>query len=344
MKESPMKAIQVLEPGKLDVIEKERPVLVNDTDVIVETKAAGICGSDIHIYHGTNAVATYPRVIGHEAVGIVHEVGSAVTNVKVGDRVILEPIEYCGTCYACRMGRPNVCETLKVRGVHSDGGFQEYFVAQSEKLHILDDDIDFKEAVMIEPFSIGAQVCYRGQIAKGDVVLIFGAGPTGLAVLENAKHLGATCIILDMNENRLDYAKTFGADYTFNPSKVDIKEELEKITDGMLANVVVDAVGSTKILSDAVYLTSVAGRIVSMGFLQQDTAISMLEITKKEISVVGSRLQTHQFAKCVEYFKNNKVHLTGLITHTFNFEDVKEAVALIENEPEKVGKVILTFE
>ncbi len=338
-----MKAIQVLEPGKLDVIERDMPTLVNDTDVIVKTKAAGICGSDIHIYHGTNAVATYPRVIGHEAVGEVFEVGSAVTNVKVGDRVILEPIEYCGECYACKIGRPNVCETLKVRGVHSDGGFQEYFVAQSDKLHILGDTIDYADAVMIEPFSIGAQVCFRGQITKEDVVLIYGAGPTGLAVLENAKFLGATCIILDMNENRLDYATTFGADYTFNPSKVDIKEEVEKITGGMLANVVVDAVGSTKILSDAVYLTSVAGRIVSMGFLQQDTAISMLEITKKEISIVGSRLQTHQFAKCVEYFKNNDVHLTDLITHKFKFEDVKEAVDLIENQPEKVGKIILTF-
>lgn len=343
MKESHMKAIQVLEPGKLNVIEREKPVLKNDTDVIVQTKAAGICGSDIHIYHGTNAVATYPRVIGHEAVGIVHQVGAKVANVKVGDRVILEPIEYCGECYACKIGRPNVCESLKVRGVHSDGGFQEYFVAQSDKLHILDEKIEFADAVMIEPFSIGAQVCYRGQISKDDVVLIFGAGPTGLAVLENAKHLGATCIILDMNENRLDYAKTFGADYTFNPSKVDIKEEIEKLTGGMMANIVVDAVGSTKILSDAVYLTSVAGRIVSMGFLQQDAPISMLEITKKEISLVGSRLQTHQFAKCVEYFKNNDVHLTRLITHKFGFEDVKKAVDLIENQPEKVGKIILTF-
>lgn len=338
-----MKAIQVLKPGVIDVIDKDMPKLINDTDVIVKVKAAGVCGSDIHIYHGTNAVATYPRVIGHEAVGEVYEVGSAVTNVKVGDRVILEPIEYCGECYACKVGRPNVCEELKVRGVHSDGGFQEYFIAQSDKLHILSDNIKWEDAVMIEPFSIGAQVCYRGQIRKDDVVLIFGAGPTGLAVLENAKHIGATCIILDMNENRLEYAKTFGADYTFNPTKVDVKAELEKITDGMLANVVVDAVGSTKILSDAIYLTSVAGRIVSMGFLKEDTAISMLELTKKEISLVGSRLQTYQFAKCVDYFKENDVNLTRLITHKFKFTDIKKAIDLIENEPEKVGKVILTF-
>ncbi|MBN2897490.1 MAG: zinc-binding alcohol dehydrogenase family protein [Clostridia bacterium] len=338
-----MKAVQVLEPGKINIIERDMPTLERETDVIVKTKAAGICGSDIHIYHGTNAVATYPRVIGHEAVGEVYQVGEAVTNVKVGDRVILEPIEYCGECYACRLGRPNVCEKLKVRGVHSDGGFQEYFIAQSDKLHILGSDIEFTDAVMIEPFSIGAQVCFRGQIAKGEVVLIYGAGPTGLAVLENAKHIGATCIVLDMNENRLAYAKTFGADYTFNPSKVDIKAEVEALTGGMLANVVVDAVGSTKVMADAVYLTSVAGRIVSMGFLDQKAEISMLEVTKKEISIVGSRLQTYQFEKCIEYFKHNEVHLTDLITHKFHFEDVKEAVALIENEPEKVGKIILTF-
>ena len=339
-----MKAIQVLKPGSIDIIDKEMPKIINATDVIVKTKAAGICGSDIHIYHGTNAVATYPRVIGHEAVGEVYEIGSAVENVKVGDRVILEPIEYCGKCYACKNGRPNICEELKVRGVHSDGGFQEYFVAQSDKLHILSDNVKWEDAVMIEPFSIGAQVCYRGQIKKDDVVLIYGAGPTGLAVLENAKYIGAKCIILDMNENRLEYAKTFGADYIYNPTKVDIKEEIEKITNGMLANVVVDAVGSTKILSDAIYLTSVAGRIVSMGFLKEDTAISMLELTKKEIALVGSRLQTHQFAKCVKYFIENEVNLTGLIKHTFKFTEIKEAIELIENEPQKVGKVIITFE
>lgn len=338
-----MKAIEVQEPGKISIVEKEMPKMINDTDVIVKTKAAGICGSDIHIYHGTNAVATYPRVIGHEAVGEVYEVGSAVTTVAIGDRVILEPIEYCGECYACKSGRPNVCETLKVRGVHSDGGFAEYFRAQEDKLHILSEKIEWAEAVMIEPFSIGAQVCFRGDVKKDDVVLIFGAGPTGLAVLENAKHLGAKVIILDMNENRLDYAKTYGADYTLNPTKVDVKEEVERITEGMLANVVVDAVGSTKILSDAVYLTSVAGRIVSMGFLKEDAAISMLEITKKEISLVGSRLQTYQFAKCVDYFANNKVNLTGLITNTFSYEDIKEAIDLIENKPQEVGKVILTF-
>ena len=338
-----MKAIEVLKPGVINVIDKDMPEITEDTDVIVKTKAAGICGSDIHIYHGTNAVATYPRVIGHEAVGEVYKVGPAVKNVKVGDRVILEPIEYCGKCYACRSGRPNVCENLKVRGVHSDGGFAEYFKAQSDKLHILPESIEWPEAVMIEPFSIGSQVCYRSQVKEGDVMMIFGAGPTGLAVLENAKYRGARVIILDLNENRLEYAKSYGADYTLNPSKVDVKDEVEKITDGMLANVVVDAVGSPKILSDAVYLTSVAGRIVSMGFLDKEAPINMLEITKKEISLVGSRLQTHQFAKCVEYFANNKVNLTGLITNKFDFKDVKEAIDLIENKPEEVGKVILTF-
>lgn len=338
-----MKAIEVLEPGKIHIIEKDIPELINDTDVVVKTKAAGICGSDMHIYHGTNAVATYPRIIGHEAVGEVYKVGSAVTNVSVGDRVIMEPIEYCGTCYACTSGRPNVCESLKVRGVHSDGGFAEFFRAQSDKLHILPDHIKWEEAVMIEPFSIGAQVCYRGQVQKDDVVLIFGAGPTGLAVLENAKYLGATVIISDLNDSRLENAKKSGADYTLNPTKVDVRAEVEKITQGMLANVVVDAVGAAKILSDAVYMTSVAGRIVSMGFSKEEAAISMLEITKKEISLVGSRLQTYQFAKCVDYFANNDVKLTGLITDRFHFESVEEAIALIENKPEEVGKVILTF-
>ena len=248
-----MKGLQVVEPGKIIVADLPNPEDPGMGEVLVKTRAAGICYSDIHIYHGTSPFAVYPRVIGHEAVGEVYKIGEGVTSLKIGDRVILEPIESCGQCYACRKGRPNICENMKVRGVMKDGGFQEYFTADEDKLHRFSEDLAWEHAVMIEPFTIGAQACFRGGVEEGDLVLIIGAGPTGLSILENAKLLGATVIISDISDKRLEFAREFGADYTVNPEKNILKDEVEKISDGMLCNVVVDAVGNPDVLEQGYF-------------------------------------------------------------------------------------------
>lgn len=338
-----MKAIQVLKPGEIKIIEKEIPKNIGSKLALVKTRAAGICSSDIHVFKGTSPFAVYPRVMGHEIVGEVAEIGSEVTTLKIGDRVVLEPIEYCGECYACRINRPNVCENLKVRGVNVDGGFQEYFIASADKLHKFPDDLEWEKAVMIEPFSIGAQVCFRGDIKENDLVLIFGAGPTGLAVLENAKIAKAICIVADINDKRLEFAKEFNADYVLNPDKVDMKKEIEKISHNMMCNIVVDAVGLPSIIEDALSLASVAGRVVSLGFTNTFANVSLNNLTKKELSLIGSRLQTHQFKKCIKIFSKRKINITKLITHILNYDQIYKALDLIENHTDEVGKIILRF-
>ena len=130
-----MKAVQIIAPNHLKVIELEKPVIDQENNVLIKMKAAGICGSDIGIYHGTNAAATYPRIIGHEIVGVVEETGPEVKKLKVGDRVIIDQVTACGNCYACRKGRPNVCQNLQVRGVHLDGGYREYIAVRNRLLY-----------------------------------------------------------------------------------------------------------------------------------------------------------------------------------------------------------------
>ena len=151
-----MKAVYIKEPGKLEVIDREMPKIQKDSQVLVKITAAGICGSDIHIFHGTHAYATYPRIIGHEGCGVVAEVGKGVTNVKVGDPVIIEPIHGCGTCYACRNGRYNCCPDIVVAGVHADGVMEEYLVVESDKLYKYDPSLTPVEAATAEPYTIGA--------------------------------------------------------------------------------------------------------------------------------------------------------------------------------------------
>ena len=183
-----MKAVYIKEPGKLEVIDVEKPSIKKDTQALVKITAAGICGSDIHIFHGTHAYATYPRIIGHEGCGIVEEVGSAVTDLKPGDSVIIEPITGCGTCYACRHGRYNCCPDIKVAGVHIDGVMEEYFVTERNKLYKYDpNELTPVEAATAEPYTVGAQANAQANTQPGDLVLIHGAGPIGMIICQRGK-------------------------------------------------------------------------------------------------------------------------------------------------------------
>lgn len=339
-----MKAIQVIEPGKLSIINKDMPKIQSKNEVMIKVKAAGICGSDMHIYHGTSPVATYPRVIGHEFVGEIAKVGDNVKDLYIGDRVVVEPILYCGECYACKSGRHNVCEELEVMGVHTDGGFQEYIVVPENKVHKFNSQLDWKKAVLIEPFTIAAQVTSRGDVRKGDYVFIIGAGPIGLCVLQYAKHKGATCIVSDIDDEKLATAKEQGADYVLHSIKDDVKKKVLEITNGMGANVTIDAACLTQTFEQAVEVTSVAGRIVVMGFIDKPSNIPQLPITKKEITISGSRLQTNKFPEVVKLFNENKLNPKALVSHVFKFTEIKEAIELIESQKEKTTKVILEFD
>lgn len=338
-----MKAVQVLGARKLEIIEREKPVIAEPNQVLVKVKMVGICGSDMHIYHGTNPLATLPRVIGHEITGEVAEIGSAVNSLSVGDKVVIEPIETCGKCYACRTGRKNVCNELEVYGVHKDGGMQEYLVMPEYLVHKVSNDLDWKESVLVEPFTIGAQANWRGDVREGDTVLIFGAGPIGLCCLKIAKAKGATCIITDLSDDRLEFAKSWGADVTVNAMQQDVLKQVFDFTNGEGANVVIDAVCIPKTFQDAVEVVSPAGRVVVLGFDTNPSSISQLPITKKEVTIVGSRLQTDKFPEVIKLFNEKALGVEEMVTHQFPVEEIHKAIELIENSPQDVRKVVISF-
>ncbi|WP_174729076.1 zinc-binding alcohol dehydrogenase family protein [Mesobacillus harenae] len=339
-----MKAVQVPKAMELEILELEQPVIKNSDDVLVKVKRVGICGSDMHIYHGTNPLATYPRIVGHEVAGEVVEIGTNVKNVKVGDHVVVEPIRYCGECYACRKGRPNVCESLSVFGVHEDGGMRESFVLPEKQLHPVDSSLDWDEIVLAEPYTIGAQAVWRGGVQDGDTVLIQGSGPIGICILKMAKLQGAKVIITDLKEERLAFAKENGADVTINASKEPVGDRVMEITDGEGPNVVIDAVCLPSTFELGVELVSPAGTVVVLGFDERPSAISQLPITKKEVTIVGSRLQTNQFEKVVSLLNERKIKANGFISHQFPLEQVKEAFEFVEKNPDQVRKAVIVFE
>lgn len=342
--EMEMKAAKVISPGDLQIMDVQKPEIANQDEVLVKVKAVGICGSDIHIFHGTSPVATYPRVIGHEVVGEVVEKGTDVNKLEIGDHIILDPVIGCGTCYNCSVGRPNVCSYLQVRGVHVDGGYQEYVVLPQNAVHKIPKDLSWEEAILIEPFTIAAQIASRGEVTARDTVFIMGAGPAGLCAAQVVKKIGAKCIISDLVDSRLELAKQLGVDMTINPSRDSVDEIIMKETDELGVNVVIDAVCIPSTFEQAVKLAASGGRVVLLGFTDQPSKIAQLEITKKELDVKGSRLHSNKFPEVIEWFANGEINVKPLISNVYPFSDIEKAIEEVENNPIDIYKVILKFD
>ena len=330
-----MKAVKIVKPNDLQIIDMEKPVLDEKNNVLVKIRAAGICGSDVGIYHGKNAAATYPRVIGHEMVGDVVEVGENATKFKVGDRVIIDQVTACGHCYACRKGRPNVCANLKVRGVHIDGGYREFMAVPESDCYRLPDSLSYEDAVMIEPTTIAVQACSRAQIEFEDNVLIIGAGALGNSILRIARlYHPQNIIVADIEDGKLEEALKHGATYVVNSRTEDLVERVHEITDGYGPTVVIDAA----------CFKGNAGRVITMGFSVDPDDINQFVITSKELDVRGSRLQNRRFQTVIDLVEKGQVDLNGSISHRFYFQDAQKAFDFNDTHDPSIRKIVLTFD
>lgn len=339
-----MKAIRVVSPKNIEICEEQMPEINIADEVLIKVMTAGICGSDVHIFNGTNPVATYPRIIGHEFAGEVVKTGEAVTDLSAGDHVVVDPVISCGQCYPCSIGRPNVCSALQVCGVHTDGGFREYIVIPRKNVYKISEDMRWEEAAMIEPFTISAQVVSRAQVTAKDTVFIMGAGPIGQCILQAVKRLGAKCIISDLVEQRLEKAKEMGADLTINASLQDVIEVVMKETGGAGVPVVVDAVCIPQTFEQAVKLVTPAGRVIVMGLTVNPSQIAQKDIMLRELDVRGSRLNNNRFPAVIEWFDKKEVKPEALISHVFHFTEIEKAMEQVINHPDETYKVILKFD
>lgn len=337
-----MKAIVAEQPGVYRLKEVPVPEITAPNEVLVEIMAVGICGSDISLLGGGNPAATYPRIPGHEMTGRIKAVGSQVTKVKAGDRVIVEPIRYCGQCHACRRGRFNACQHLQVVSVHVDGGFCEYFVCPETEVHLLPDFISYELATAIEPCTIGEQACSRGDVRAGDTVLIHGAGPIGLVVLDTAKRRGARVIVSEPSRIRRDSAVEFGADQVIDPNTEDVAAVVRTMTDGVGPNTIIDAAGVPALLQPSLELLATAGTMVPMSFAPQMAEISSQPINMKELTICGTRHQRMKFPVVIDDLKNRAEMLERYVTHVFDLEQYEEAFSLFRDKDAGARKIVLS--
>lgn len=338
-----MKAIKVTEPFSVEIVEVPKPEITTPTEVLVKITSGGICGSDIGIYNGTNSLATYPRLIGHEFGGRVEAVGGAVQNLNIGDQVAVDPVVSCGECYACQIGRHNVCSTLEVMGVHRDGGFAEYVVADAANVHRFSSEFDDDLLGLVEPFTIGTEINNRADVHAGDKVLIMGSGPIGITAMQVAKGRGAQVMMTDIVAPRLAKAKELGADEVVLVSEESLDERIAAFTDGEGIPVVVDTICSPASFEQSVALACPAGRVVVIGLKDTPSAITMADITKKELTIVGSRLNNNCFPEVIEGFEQGTLNPVGIMTRSYHYTEIDEALKSIINAPQDVLKVVLKF-
>ncbi|MDU2771318.1 Zn-dependent oxidoreductase [Klebsiella grimontii] len=337
-----MKSIVIRQPNEL-VIE-ERPIPQPAAgEVRVKIKLAGICGSDSHIYRGHNPFAKYPRVIGHEFFGVIDAIGEGVTDKAVGQRVSVDPVISCGHCYPCSVGKPNVCTSLVVLGVHRDGGFSEYAVVPAKNAWQVPDNVSDSHAVMIEPFTIAANVTGRVSPTDQDIALVYGAGPMGLTTIQVLKRVYRVkqVIVVDRIDERLQMAQRNGADWVINNSDEPLAETLK--AKGILPTLIIDAACHPAILQEAVNLASPAARIVLMGFSTEPSQVAQQGITGKELSIFSSRLNANKFPVVIKWLEQGLINPEELITHQFAYQQVIDALELFENDRKRCCKVLLTF-
>ena len=339
-----MKAIQILEPNHLEIIDVEKPVIDEKNNILVKMTAAGICGSDIGIYHGTNAAATYPRIIGHEMVGIIEETGANVKDLKVGDRVIINQVTSCGECYPCKKGRGNVCDNLKVRGVHIDGGYREYIAVPESDCYLLPDSLTDEDAVMIEPTTIAIQACTRAELEKEDMLLIYGAGALGSTILKIASTMCDHIIVADIMDDKLAEAKQAGAKYTINSMTENFQAKVLEYTHGRGATVSIDSACVKNSLLTLLQATGNAGRVITMGFSTAPTEINQFLITSKELDVRGSRLRNKMFGKAISMINEGTLDLTGSISHRFPLTKAQDAFDFVDSRDPSIRKIVFTFD
>ncbi|SDG45967.1 L-gulonate 5-dehydrogenase [Onishia taeanensis] len=336
-----MKAFQVSAPQDYRLVDTAAPA-ASPGEVLVSVAFAGICGSDMHIIHGDNAFVRFPRITGHEFAGLVEAVGEGVEGVAVGDRVCIDPVISCGECYPCRIGRPNVCTALEVIGVHRNGGFEERVNVPAGNVHRLPEGLGLDAAALVEPYTIAANVLSRMQPHPGDRLLILGAGVIGLTILQVARAQGIEDItVSDVIDARLETARELGATRTLNGAEQDVEAEVAALTGGEGMPLIADAACVPALLPQMLRMASPAGRIGLLGFNPTPSDLVQLEVIKKELTLVGSRLNNRKFPEVIELMASGRLDPLALVSHRLPFDDMPGAIEMIDHHPESARKVLI---
>lgn len=338
-----MKAIQLEAPRTFKRLELSEPAELGPDEALVRTHRIGICGTDTSAYLGKFPLFSYPRIPGHELGVEVLEVGANVTSVRPGDRCSVEPYMNDRGSFASRRGRGNCCQNLQVLGVHTDGGLRERFVLRADKLHP-SPQLTFEQLALVETLAIGCHAVNRAAPAAGEHLLIIGAGPIGLSVLEFARLAGGNVSMMDMNGDRLAFCrKNYGLTNTI-PFKGDGSEleQMREITGGELYPTVLDATGSAASMNGALNYVAHGGTLTYVGITTQDIQFADKQFHSREMTLKASRnALPEDFRRIIKLIEERKIDTSRWITHRTAFDDVIEVFESFTNPESGVIKAMI---
>ena len=320
-----MKAIQLTEPKQFRVIDIPEPPAPGPGEVVVRVHRVGVCGTDYSGYLGKMPFFSYPRIPGHELGVEVVAVGEGVTGVKVGDKAAVEPYINCQTCYSCTRGHTNCCENHQTLGVHIDGGLRPLFTVPARKLHV-SKKLSYEQLALVETLGIGLHAINRANPKADETVFVIGAGPIGLSVIEFAKIAGARVVVMDLNEQRLKFAREkMGVTETILSHGVlaDDVKTFTDLTGGKLGNVVVDATGSARSMVSAYNFVGFTGRLVWVGITQDELHFTQPLMHRREMTFMASRnALAHEFTRIIRLIEGGILNTDPWITHRAPMADL----------------------
>ena len=342
-----MKVAYFVGKKKILIEEEKEPEIRNDNDVLVRIKCVGICGSDVHYFlEGKigDQIVKDRIILGHEASGEVVEFGKKVKKLRKGDKVAIEPGISCGKCEFCIRGRPNICPFVRFLGTPPvDGALREYIVMPEENLIKIPEGLGYEEGVLSEPLAIGIYAVKLSGLKIGDDVAILGAGPIGLSILFSARESGANRIFVsDLIDERIEFAKKIGADFTVNANKEDITEIVKKITDNRGVDISFESAGKKETFRQVIHTSRIGGKSVLVGIPSEDIVEFEAHIMRrKELELINVRRSAFCTEIALNLIKNSKLPFKEIVTHRYQFEEIEDALNLVSEYRDGVIKCVI---
>lgn len=339
-----MKQAVMTEPGRIVLREVPIPA-TGEGQIEVKIKAIGVCGSDIHVWHGKHPYTSYPVVQGHEVAAEVTKVGPGVTGFAPGDAVTIQPQEVCGVCYPCTHGLYNDCEKLKVMGFQCTGMASEYFVTDATRVLPLPEGMGFEQGAMIEPLAVAVHALRRFGPVADKRILVMGGGPIGNLVAQAAKAQGAKAVLLsEVSAYRLQAAAQCGV-ATVNPREMPVSQAVKEVLGEDGADCILECTGSPACISEAVEIARKGSDIIIVGVVSEPVAINMSYVQDHELRVSGTAMyRTEDYLEAIRLSEAGLINLVALITHRVPFSQYEQAYRIIEEEKDKAMKVMILME
>ncbi len=338
-----MRQAIMTQPGIIKFLEVDQPGNLKEDEVLMKIHNIGICGTDIHVWHGKHPFTSYPVIQGHEFSAIVEAVGSCVTKIRPGNRVTARPQLVCGLCHQCLAGDYNICDNLKVEGFQAPGVAQDYFISNEKRIVKFPSNMSFDQGALIEPAAVGAHSTLKAKEIKNKNLVVLGAGTIGNLVAQFAIARGARKVLIcDISDFRISVAEKCGIGYTSNPLKESLAKASSRIFGEEGFDIAFEAVGLEETMDSAIQNINKGGEIIILGVFGEKPKIDMSVLGDRELKLFGSLMYKHEdYEEAVDFISSGKIKTDPIVTKHFPFSQYNEAYRFIEDQGDKTMKIMI---